>query len=384
VQLLLLCAGAAGGLYLIALVLLALFCALCRMQSVCSPLTAPVTPPRPGNPDILLRLPLRFQRAKAFFARQSAGEKQAQRIHACYRVRAAAAGLSVGAMTYALGALVAMPLCLNAAWLAALSVLPACALLGVLARRWAVSANRVPGTGNSRAKSAFFRLGGALLALVLGSSGLFLCAALIDLAKETLLPRARASFIAQITAAWLALAALSGQKGVMRASFSLRRVLPLGILLLSIKALSLETAAGLFPLLGAGAGETLFAALCMTAAALPALLIALPPPETAELPLEERIKRVPGTGFFLLRLLPGALTGILLLCGLSLRGTYEGVAALRGWGERMRITSAPHEGVAGTLIALLQLISFAVAALCLLLGAAEAARRLLKRKEART
>ena len=68
VQLMLLCAGAAGGLYLIALVLLVLLCALCRMESISSPLTAPVTPPRRGNPDILLRLPLRFQKARAFFA----------------------------------------------------------------------------------------------------------------------------------------------------------------------------------------------------------------------------------------------------------------------------------------------------------------------------
>lgn len=69
VQLIVLTAGAAGGLYLIALVLLALLCSLCRMQSISSPLTAPVTPPRRANPDILLRLPLRRQKARAFFAK---------------------------------------------------------------------------------------------------------------------------------------------------------------------------------------------------------------------------------------------------------------------------------------------------------------------------
>ena len=71
VQLIVLTAGAAGGLYLIALVLLALLCSLCRMQSIGSPLTAPVTPPRRANPDILLRLPLRRQKARAFFAKHN-------------------------------------------------------------------------------------------------------------------------------------------------------------------------------------------------------------------------------------------------------------------------------------------------------------------------
>ncbi len=69
IQLVLLTAGALGGLYLMALVTVALLCALCAMRSVGSPLTAPLTPRRPGNPDILLRLPLRFQKARAFFAR---------------------------------------------------------------------------------------------------------------------------------------------------------------------------------------------------------------------------------------------------------------------------------------------------------------------------
>lgn len=69
VQLIVLTVGALGGLYLIALVLLVLGCALCCTQSVGSPLTAPVTPPRRANPDILLRLPLRWQKARAFFAK---------------------------------------------------------------------------------------------------------------------------------------------------------------------------------------------------------------------------------------------------------------------------------------------------------------------------
>lgn len=68
IQLLFLSAGAAGGLYLMALLLAALLCALCAMESVSSPLTAPITPPRRANPDFLLRLPMKFQKARAFFA----------------------------------------------------------------------------------------------------------------------------------------------------------------------------------------------------------------------------------------------------------------------------------------------------------------------------
>ena len=69
VQLILLTAGAAGGLYLMAIVTLSLLCAACAMNSIGSPLTAPLTPHRRHSPDFLLRLPLRFQKARAFFAR---------------------------------------------------------------------------------------------------------------------------------------------------------------------------------------------------------------------------------------------------------------------------------------------------------------------------
>ncbi len=68
VQLLFLTAGALGGLYMMVLLLCALLCALCAMRSVGSPLTAPLTPPRRSNPDIFLRLPMKYQKARAFFA----------------------------------------------------------------------------------------------------------------------------------------------------------------------------------------------------------------------------------------------------------------------------------------------------------------------------
>ena len=69
VQLALMTAGAVGGLYLMALLTLCMVTAMCAMHSIGSPLTAPVTPDREGNPDIVLRLPLKFQKARAFFAK---------------------------------------------------------------------------------------------------------------------------------------------------------------------------------------------------------------------------------------------------------------------------------------------------------------------------
>lgn len=68
-QLMLILAGALGGLYALGLTALSLACGACMLSSAGSPLTAPVTPRRPHNPDIFLRLPLRFQKARAFFAK---------------------------------------------------------------------------------------------------------------------------------------------------------------------------------------------------------------------------------------------------------------------------------------------------------------------------
>ena len=68
IQLLFLAAGTLGGLYLMVLLGLCLLCAACAMRSLGSPLTAPLTPHRPGNPDLLIRFPLWFQKARGFFA----------------------------------------------------------------------------------------------------------------------------------------------------------------------------------------------------------------------------------------------------------------------------------------------------------------------------
>lgn len=291
-------------------------------------------------------------------------QKQA-RILACWRVRAAAAGLSVGAAAYALGSGAAMPLCLNAAWLSAFSVLPACALLAAFSRGLLVRSRQ------SR-----------MLCLLL-SAGLMACAvfaygALVSLIRETLLPLARVSFVAQITAVFLLLGCLPGQKGALRLSFAVRWLLPALLLLLAGKAIWQGRAAGLFPLLGTGAQQTLMAAGGMLPAALPALMLALPPAE-----LDDLTQGVPKAGFFIRRLFVGAGTAILLLALLSLCNTYEGIAGQQSWGERMIILSsgAPREGIAGTLLTLLQAVSLALCAINTLLCAVQAAKFAIKRRK---
>ena len=369
VQLAVLCAGAAGGLYLIALTLLALLCAVCAMESISSPLTAPVTPPRGRRRDILLRLPLRFAKARAFFAQKQPGDR-ALRIRAAWRVRAAAAGITLGAAGYALGALAAMRLCLNAAWMASLSVLPAAALAAIAARRLLLRRGNLP------------RSAGAVLAAALAAVGVFLFLAMCALAKETLLPLARASFIVLASAALLPACALSGAKGAGRLCYALRWGLPLLLVLLAGRSLAPGAAEGLFPLWGTGAGNTALAALSMLPAALAALLCALPPAELAELGETEYRESVPSAGFFIRRLAPGALIAALLLAARSLGATYEGIAAQRGWGERMVILSAgsPREGLTGTLLTLLQLSALALGAVNAFTGAAQAAASLKRRK----
>ena len=369
VQLIVLCAGAFGGLYTILLVLLALSCALFGMQSVSSPLTAPVSPPRRGNPDILLRLPLRFQKAAAFFAKRQPGTRQS-RIRAAYRVRAWTAALCIAASVYALGAGAAMPVCLNSAWLASFAVWPAAALIAVFSRKMLL-----------KKKTGWFVCSG--VSLLLAGMGSVSLLALFSLTKETLLPLSRASFIAQVTAGMMAFCLLFGGRGAMRLAYFLRWGLPLGVFLLCIKTLSFETAAGLFPLLGAGAVSVIQASLMLLPAALPSLMLALPPPELDELTEEESIYSVPGTAFFAVRAVAGALCGTLLLLALSLCGTYEGIAAQRAWGERMILlcTGAPKSGIAHTLLVILQILALALASVNLLFAAYEAAKCALKKRK---
>ena len=269
------------------------------------------------------------------------------RIRAAYRVRAVSAAVCVGASVFALGAGVGIPLCLNAAYLAALAALPAAGLTALLARRVLVGAGR------------FARACHALIGLTLLALALFAFAATVSLVHQTLLPLARISFVAQVSFLFAGLCCATGAQGAPRMTFALRGILPVGL-------------AGLFPLLGTGARNLGLSALCMIAAAAPALLIALPPPELKDVPQRERA--TPGAWFFVWRVMLGAALGVGLLMVLSLCSTYEGLAAQQTWGRRMLIfcQREPHEGLGETILTLLQALSLLLCAIHGLLGAAQA------------
>ena len=368
VQLIVLCAGAAGGLYMIALSLLVLACALFGMQSVTSPLTAPVSPPRKRNMDVFIRLPLPFQRARAFFA---AHTKKEDRVRGAWRVHAAVTGVMFGAALYALAALAAIPLCLTSAWLAAFPVILAAAVGACLARR-----------------ALFCRESKPKLVLVLSALSLlavsgFLFWAVVSLARETLLPLARGSFIAAVSAGFLLLCTLGGAKGAAQLTFAQRFILPALLLALSAKALQKGDSMGLSPLLGLGAQQTALAAVLLLPAVLAISGLAIPPKALWQMDDAAYRASVPGAGFFILRLLAGGAVAALLLMALSLGNTYEGMASLRSWGERMIILSygAPREGIAGTLLTIMQILTLALAAVNALLGAIRALGLLVKGRD---
>ena len=58
-----------------------------------------------------------------------------ERIRAAYRARACAAGIACGAQIFSVGAGLLIPVCLNAAYLAALPALIPCAIVAFCAQR---------------------------------------------------------------------------------------------------------------------------------------------------------------------------------------------------------------------------------------------------------
>ena len=368
VQLIVLCAGAAGGLYMIALSLLVLACALFGMRSVTSPLTAPVSPPRKRNMDVFIRLPLPFQRARAFFA---AHAKKADRVRGAWRVHAAVTGVMFGAALYALAALAAIPLCLTSAYLAALPAILAAAAGACLARRALLCRESKP------------KLVLVLSALSQLAVSAFFFWAVVSLARETLLPLARGSFIAAVSAGFLLLCTLGGAKGAAQLTFAQRFFLPALLLALSVKALQTGDSTGLFPILGMGVRPTALAAVLLLPAVLAISGLAIPPKALWQMDDAAYRASVPGAGFFILRLLAGGAVAALLLMALSLGNTYEGLAGLRSWGERMIILSygAPREGMAGTLLTIMQILTLALSAVNALLGAIRALGLLVKGRD---
>ena len=81
------------------------------------------------------------------------------------------------------------------------------------------------------------------------------------------------------------------------------------------------------------------------------------------------------------RQIVGAVTAAMLLMALPMSSTYEGIAGMRAWGERMTLSyGAPREGIAGTLLTLLQAGTLALSAVNALLLAARALGYALRRK----
>lgn len=364
VQLMMMVAGACGGLYAIALLTLALLCLTCAMTSLGSPLTAPLSPARPRNPDLLLRLPLAFQRARAFFSRERSADVRRARVRASFRARACAAGLCVGVQTFALGAGVAMTLSLNAAWLGALSVLPAAAAVVALCRSRLVAA---PGA-TSPARASLL-----LLALTMAICAAFSLGALINLAEQTFLSQARTIFILLTALSFFLLGAIGGTTGAARAAFFLRYAGVLAALVPLLRsAVAHAGVGGLFPLLGAGGKMLALSLLVMLSAAAPALMLLLPPEHVKDFSPQD----VPGTGFFLWRVLLGAALGIALLLALSLGSNYETIAASTTWGQRLRLSGAngAHGGLLFAALTLMQLALLLTQAINMLLCGAQALR----------
>lgn len=300
-------------------------------------------------------------------------EETARRVLASWRIRADTAALCVGAQVFCVGTGVLEPVSLNAAWLAALCAIPAAALLALCARCALAAQRERSGT----APTPFSRVLHALLALTLLGCGLAQCVALAGLAQQTLLPQARAAFalLCALPAAWLC--AQQRGMGVSRLAFSLRWTLPLALGVLTAAALTREDLAGLFPLLGPGAGALARAALCAPGGAAAALLLFLPPPELTE----EQLSAcpLPGAGFFAWRAALGAAAGAALLFALALCGSYETLAEMTRWGERMRVLSAaqPREGLVQTALTLAQTTALLLSAAAVFGASAQAAERAL-------
>ena len=190
-------------------------------------------------------------------------ERIEQRVRAAYRARACAAGVACGAQIFAVGTGLLLPFALNAAYWAAVPALLLSGVIGLAAPR---RLSKAPG-------SAFC----AVLALSLLVCGALLLAAGATLAQQTLLPNGHLLTCLMLTLGFGLLAARPGGTGVCRVAFALRLLLPVALVVFAGFSLSSASAAGLFPLLGAGVRPLLLAALLGLSAGSPALMLFLPP-----------------------------------------------------------------------------------------------------------
>ncbi len=327
VQLMMMCAGAAGGLYAMGLLTLALLCMLLSMTSLGSPLAAPVAPRRTRNPDILLRFPVFRQKAKAFYSQKNTPSVRAARFLSSLRARACAAGLCIGAQVLIMGTGAGMPVSLNAAWIASLSAIPASALAAALCQK------RLAQTLSGFAPSRFMQGLLAAVLLVLGTGAL---GALLNLAEQTFLSQARMTAIVLISLLFLLLCAVGREEGAARAAYILRCLGPAVIVLVLGAAVSAGEYDGLFPLLGTGADQLILNALLMVSCAAPALLLLVPPKEADQFAQSD----LPGSGFFALYAAAGAAGGCALLLLMTAASSYETLQGYSTWGQRLRLIPA--------------------------------------------
>ena len=294
-------------------------------------------------------------------------EKQIERRYLeSWRMHACSAGLCAGAQVFLLGAGAAIPLCGNSAWIAALSAIPASALMAAIARRKiAAGAPSLPG--------CFF----LFAACFLGAA--FACASLTVLAEQSLLPQARAIHIAAMTVLFAALIAAGG-KGSMRLCFLLRYALPAILLLSSFFIMPDRDLTGVFPLLGRGGGWLLAAAAMMTTGAFPLALLLLPPEEIRE--AGDAYAALPGAGFFARRAAAGAAVGCALLFILCAGNTPEALTGEGVWGSRLLMIAgvSAHQGLFDTLALLAMTAAAALYASRMLACCASAIRFALPRK----
>ena len=287
-----------------------------------------------------------------------------ERIRAAYRARACTAGIACGAQIFSVGAGLLIPVCLNAAYLAALPALIPCAIVAFCAQRHLASgrpAGRQP-------------IGKALL-ILLSLMLLFCCASLLCAAvvftQQTLLPQAHLTTCLMLTLGAAFLCALPTGTGVSRVAFALRFLLPGALILFSALSLSSDSPSGLFPLLGSGVKPLTLGMLCGLSSCAPALILFLPPEELTKSYAPPAA--VPDAAFFIGRVLLGGLVGVLMLLALSLCGTYELLSEQSVWGARMMILSSsrPREGIIQTLLVIAQLFALLIGAVSLLCAAAQ-------------
>ncbi len=277
-----------------------------------------------------------------------------QRILAAWRTRACAASLCVGAQIFLSGCAVGMPLALNSAWLAAIPTLAFCAWLVLRCHRVLLAPR-------------LMRVHGCLLFAVLLGCAAFALTSMTGFAAQTLTQQARSLWLEATALLAALLCAIGSGAGPARLCFALRYALPVFVLGLPLFNLPLRVPAGLFPLLGAGAGPLGLAALSMLFGAAPTLMLMLPPPELDNIPWSSG--NVPDVRFFLVRVLTGALIGLGALFLTSTCTTYESIAQSSEWGARLRMAAGnqPHEGIlqmALTLSKLMAMLLLSVNMLC--------------------